>query len=235
MKTQEGLWKLSPSGLYGFEECKACFWIENHHEKAPSIPPVLNMAMDSIFKARYDMYREKNELPPEIQELSKEGVSLFRDVETLNKWRGHVSLLRVVNERVGYVLSGKLDEVLVEKDGRLIPTDFKSSGYAPKDDKQKYYVSQLNAYALMFREHGHKPSDRAILLHYFVKDTDNPSLNVEFTSHIDPVKIDLDEFEKKLAEMVSLLNGPYPGDDLECGACVYFDGRSKIKRYLTPH
>jgi hypothetical protein len=187
------------------------------------------MAMDSIFKARYDLHREKNELPPEIQVLGKEGVSLFNDIETLNKWRGHASHLRIINEKAGYILSGKLDEVLVEKDGRLIPADFKSSGYAPKEDKQKYYVSQLNAYALMFREHGHKPSDRAILLHYFVKDSRNPSLNVEFINHIDPVKIDLDAFEKKLAEMVELLNGPYPGDDLECGSCVYFDERGKVK------
>mgnify|MGYP001585908407 FL=1 len=229
MKTAEGLWKLSPSGLYGFEACKACFWIENHHEKAPGIPPVLNMAMDSIFKARYDMHREKHELPPEIQALGKEGIRLFDDAETLNKWRGHASHLRVANEKDGYVLSGKLDEALVEKDGRLIPTDFKSSGYAPKEDKQKYYVSQLNAYALMFREHGYKPSDRAILLHYFVKDTKNPSLSVEFMNHIDPVKINLADFEKKLVEMVKLLNGPYPGDDLECGACIYFNERGKVK------
>lgn len=229
MKTEEGLWKLSPSGLYGFEECKSCFWIENHHKKAPGIPPVLNMAMDSILKSRYDIYRAKKKLPPEIKALKKEGIMLFSDMETLNKWRGHASHLRVVNEKIGYILSGKLDEVLVEKDGRLIPTDFKSSGYAPKDDKQKYYILQLNAYALMFREHGYEPSDRALLLHYFVKDTRNPSLDVKFASHIDPVRIDLTAFEKKLEKMIELLNGHYPGDDLECDACLYFKEREKIK------
>lgn len=200
MKTQEGLWRLSPSGLYSFEECRACFWIENHHGKPPSLPWLLNSAMDSILKSRYDTYRKKNELPPEIQKLEKEGIALFDDIETLDKWRGHPSHLRIINEKAGYVLSGKLDEVLVEKNGRLIPADFKSSGYAPKEDKQKYYVSQLNAYALMFREHGYKPADRAILLHYFVKDTKNPSLNVEFISHIDPVKINLNEIEKKISK-----------------------------------
>jgi hypothetical protein len=230
MKTKEGLWKLSPSGLYGFEECKACFWLENHHEKAPGIPPVLNMAMDSILKARYDMYREKKELPPEISGMEKEGIKLFEDVELLNKWRAHSSHLKVVNERVGYELAGKIDDVLVEKDGRLIPTDFKSSGYAPKVDKQKYYVAQLNAYALMFREHGYKPSDRAYLLHYFVKDTKDPSLNVEFANHIDPVKLDLAAFENKLADIVDLLNGPYPGNDLECANCAYQIGAAEKRK-----
>ncbi|MGC1686466.1 MAG: hypothetical protein WA734_12660 [Candidatus Acidiferrales bacterium] len=51
-KAEKGLWKLSPSGLYGFEECKSCLWIEQHHGKAPGIPPVLNMAMDSVLKSR---------------------------------------------------------------------------------------------------------------------------------------------------------------------------------------
>lgn len=229
MKTKEGLWRLSPSGLYGFEECQACFWLEHHHEKAPGIPPVLNMAMDNILKSRYDVYREKRELPPEVRPLGKEGITLFPDIEALNKWRGSTMYLKVINEKVGYELGGKLDEILVEKDGRLISTDFKSSGYAPKDDKQKYYVLQLTAYAFMFRKHGLNPSDRAILLHYFVKDAKNPSLQVEFISHIDPVRLDLPTFEKKLEDIVRLLDGPYPGDDLACEKCVYYAERHKRK------
>ena len=228
-QTKEGLWKLSPSGLYGFEECKACFWLTHHHEKAPGIPPVLNMAMDSVLKSRYDLYRGKGHLPPEVKELGKEGIKLFPDLETLNKWRGSTAHLKVINEKAGYEIAGKLDEVLVEEDARLIPTDFKSSGYTPKDDKQKYYVLQLTAYAFMFRKHDLNPSDRAILLHYFVKDVKNPSLSVEFASHVDPVRIDLDGFEKTLAEMVRLLEGPYPGDDLACKHCVYHEGRHKTK------
>ncbi|MBI4086101.1 MAG: PD-(D/E)XK nuclease family protein [Candidatus Liptonbacteria bacterium] len=227
MKTKEGLWKLSPSGLYGFEECRTCFWLEHHHTRAPGLPFVLNMAMDSVLKSRYDAYREKEELPPEIQSLGNEGITLFRDIETLNKWRGSTMHLRVVNEKVGYEIGGKLDEVLIEKNGRLIPTDFKSSGYAPKEDKQKYYVSQLTAYAFMFQKHELNPSDRAILLHYFLKDPRNPSLQVEFISHIDPVRLDLPGFENKLEDIVGLLNGPYPGDNLACEKCLYYAGRNE--------
>lgn len=229
MKTKEGLWRLSPSGLYGFEECKSCFWLEHHHGRPPGIPPVLNMAMDSIFKARYDSFREKGEMPPEIRKLEKEGIRLFDDLETLNKWRGHAKYLKVADERTGFELSGKIDEILVEKNGHLIPTDFKSSGYAPKEDKQKYYIAQLNAYAYMFRHQGYKPSNRGILLHYFVKDVKNPSLEVSFENHIDPVNLDLKKFEKLLKDVVELLNGPYPGDGLECKSCLYHAGRQEIR------
>jgi PD-(D/E)XK nuclease superfamily len=229
-KNKNGLWKLSPSGLYGFEECKACFWIAQHYEKAPGIPPVLNIAMDSVLKSRYDAFREERELPPEIAALGAEGVTLYPDGETLNKWRGGTAPLKVVNEETGNELGGKLDEVLVEKDGRLIPTDFKSSGYTPKPEKQKYYLLQLTAYAYMFAEHGLAPSDRGILPHYFVKDAKNPSLSVEFTSHIDPVPIDLANFPKRLKAMVALLNSPYPSDNPACEICTYFAKRREISQ-----
>lgn len=229
MPTEKRIWRLSPSGLYGFEECKACFWLDHHHGKAPSLPWLLNSAMDSILKSRYDAYREKGKLPPEAQELVKEHISFFTDKEKLDKWRGHSSHLKVAKEDLGFELTGKIDDVLVEKDGRLIPTDFKSSGYAPKDDKKKYYILQLNAYAYMFRHQGFRVSDRGILLHYFVKDAKNPSLSVEFASHIDWVDIDTDAFERKLCDMVALLNGPYLGDGSECEKCVYYAGREKKK------
>lgn len=230
MKNQDGLWRLSPSGLYGYTDCPSCFWLEQHYDRPPSIPPVLNMAMDQILKNRFDSFRAKGELPPEIKELEKEGISLFPDVETLNVWRSNTKALEVRNEKAGYILAGKLDEVFVTRDRRYIPVDYKSSGYEPKEDKQKYYVLQLNAYALMFREHGLPPADRAYLVHYFIKDTKNASLAVEFKGHLDPVKIDLDVLEKTLANIVHLLNGPYPGDNLECKNCVYYKGRENNKK-----
>ena len=102
MKTREGLWKLSPSGLYGFEECKACFWLEHHHGKAPSLPWLLNSAVDSILKSRYDRYRAEGKMPPEIKKLEIEGLTLFQDLETLNKWRANTQELKIINENMGF-------------------------------------------------------------------------------------------------------------------------------------
>ena len=229
MKTKEGLWKLSPSGLYTYTECKACFWLENHHKRPPMLPLLLNSAMDSILKARYDQYRAEQKFPPETEKLVKEGVKPFGDLELLNEWRTNLNVLRVEDEDAGYVLVGKIDEVFEEQDGRLIPVDYKSSGNAPAEDKQKYYKDQLTAYGFMLSKNGYKPSDRAFLLHYFVKDKNNPSIEVKFDSHVDEVKIDLGSFEKKLKEMIKFLHDPYPGDDMECEKCVYHVGRDGAK------
>lgn len=226
MKTKEGLWKLSPSGLYTYSECPSCFWVDNHYKKAPMLPLLLNTAMDSILKHRYDAYRAKGTFPPEAKELEKEGIKPFADVGQLNEWREQLSALIVENSVAGYILRGKIDDVLVEGDGRLIPADYKSSGNAPAYDKQKYYVDQLTAYGFMFKQHGHEVSDRAYLLHYFVKDKTDPALEVKFSSHVDLVNINLNVIEQKLIDMVKLLNGDYPGHNPKCQKCTYYEGRA---------
>jgi len=227
MKNKDGLWKLSPSGLYGFTECKSCFWVDNHYKRAPMLPLRLNSAMDEILKNRYDKYRKKKTFPPEVLELEKEGIAPFLDLVQLNEWREKINALRVVDEKAGYELRGKIDDVLLENDGRFVPADYKSSGDAPKDDKQKYYKDQLAAYGFMFARHGHSVSTRAYLLHYFPKDKTNPSMRVGFDGHVDLVKIDLKKIEKKLKDMVKLLNGKYPGHNPDCNKCVYYKERQK--------
>lgn len=238
MKNKDGLWRISPSGLYAYTECQACWWVNNHFKRVPSFPLLLNSAMDSILKARYDKYRAKGEFPPEAKELADEGMKPWDDLDQLNEWRERLEPLEVVNEEVGYRLVGKIDDVLVDPTssrlrgagaGALVPADYKSSGNAPKEDKQKYYIDQLTAYGLMFKKHGHEVSDRAYLLHYFVKDKNNPSTKVEFDSHVDLVSIDVDGLEKKLVDMVKVLDGEYPGHNPECQMCGYLEGRREFE------
>lgn len=220
MKTEEGLWKLSPSGLYGYEECPRCFWIEQHVGSQPGIPFTLNNAMDSKLKERYDQFRKKGKIPPEVASLK--GIRLFEDLNTLDQWRRSPAALQYINEKEGYVLRGKLDEVFVNNKGELLPIDFKSSGDAPKEDKYKYYVSQLHAYALMFKNKGYKPAKVGYLVHYFTEDKKDPSLIMKFISHIDKVEIDLPAFEKKLKAIVALLERSLPKPSPACKNCGWY-------------
>ena len=226
MKTKEGLWLLSPSGLYTYEECKACFWIEQRIGRPPSIPMRLNDAMDEKLKKRYDIYRKKGELPPEVSHL--ENVRLFSDLDLLNKWRNNKTELRYENKKDGYVLEGKLDEVFVTDKNEHILADYKSSGDEPKADKQKYYRLQLHAYALMLRGKGYEPADKAYLLHYFTKDRSDITMNMEFNFHIDEVALNLPAFEETLRDMVALLNREFPGADELCRKCVWLEKRAEL-------
>ncbi|MCX6760145.1 MAG: PD-(D/E)XK nuclease family protein [Candidatus Nealsonbacteria bacterium] len=230
MKTKENLWKFSPSGLYGYEDCPACFWAENHIGRHPfTLPLRLNDAMDERLKIRYDGFRKKNEIPPEIREqLKKEKIRLFEEQEKLDLWRSSVSGLRLVNEKDGYVFEGKIDELFVNDKNEVIPADYKSSGDEPKEDKQKYYRMQIHAYAMMLREKGYKPAGRGYLIHYFTKNRKDPSINMEFTCHLDKIEIDLSVFEKKMKEIVEFLENDFPGANLECHRCAWLERRKNI-------
>jgi len=67
----------------------------------------------------------------------------------------------------------------------FISADYKSSGNPPAEDKQKHYRDQLNAYGYTFKRYGMEVSDRAYLLHYWVKDKNNPTMEVTFECKID--------------------------------------------------
>jgi hypothetical protein len=214
--------KISPSGLYGFTECKTCFWI-GYHIGAVSTPPyVLNMAMDSILKSRFDHYRAQKRFPPEAEELTKDGVQPFIDMEKLAAWRGSAKHLQVASENDGYVLRGKIDDVFVESDGRLIPADYKSSGYAPKSDKQKYYRYQLAAYGFMFENAGFPVSDRAYLMHYYVADAKNPAIDIAFSGQIDRVEIAEIDIDTMLRDIVAFVRRPFPGLNPDCEDCAFY-------------
>jgi len=120
MKTNDGLWKLNPSSLYGYEACPACFWLEQHFGRKPMIPFRLNDAVDEKLKNRYDHFRKLGHLPTEISDKLK-GYKLFPDQEVLDGWRNWRKGLIYVNKKLGLVLSGALDEVLINPAGKLVP------------------------------------------------------------------------------------------------------------------
>jgi hypothetical protein len=228
-------WILSPSGLYDFTGCKSCFWVDHHIEGPGGMPLPLNMAMDSILKNRYDSYRKKGAFPPEVKELLKKGIKPFLDLVTLDPWRKSSKALAVANEKDGYILRGKIDDVFVEADGRLIAADYKSSGYAPKPDKQKYYRYQLAAYAYMFEKAGHKVSDRAFLLHYYVTDTKSPKIEVAFSGVVDEVSLRGINIPKMLRDIVKFLESPYPGLDPECETCTFYKDVNRLHLKSRSH
>lgn len=215
MKTDEGLWKLSPSGLYDYRDCKRCFWIKQHIGRVPGPPWRLNDAVDSKLKVRYDEHRRSGTLPPEIKHLKD--VSLFADQDLINQWRNWQSGLSFENKKDRYKLGGAIDDLLVSQDGKHIPIDFKASGDPPKESKKDYYIPQLHAYALMLRENKYPSADKAYLVHYYTKDRKDPSLNMEFAVALDEISLDLSSFEQELRDVVKLLEGPIPSPSVRYG------------------
>jgi len=230
MKNKEGLWVFSPSGLYNFVGCPACFWVDQHVGRAPTLPLRLNDAMDTKLKSRYDSFRKKGQLPPEISELKD--IRLYPNLDELEIWRSKKSELQYINKRDGYVLAGKIDELFINKRGEFIIADYKSSGDEPKPEKLDYYWLQLHGYALMFLKKGYKVANKAYLLNYYPKIHTSASMRVDLACKIIEAHLNIPKFEKMLRKMVSFLNNDYQSANKECRVCEY---HTKRHNYLADY
>lgn len=219
MRNKDGLWSLSPSGLYNFIGCPSCFWMDQHVGRAPILPLRLNDAMDAKLKSRYDSFRKKGLMPPEIADMK--GLKLYPDLEQLDLWREKKSELQFENKKDGYVLAGKIDELFVNRKGEFVIADYKSSGDEPKPEKLNYYLLQLHGYSLMFLKKGFKVANKAYLLNYYPKTRTSPSMSVELACKVIEAKLDIPEFEKTLRQIVKFLNKDYPKANKECRMCAF--------------
>ena len=88
-------YKFSPSSLSLLKDCPRCFWL--HFKKGIKRPagifPSLPSGMDMILKAHFDKFRDKGELPPELNEINGK-IKLFDDVELLKIWRSNFKGIR---------------------------------------------------------------------------------------------------------------------------------------------
>ena len=141
--------KVSPSGISYLLECPRCLWLHyNEDRKRPrGIFPSLPDGMDNVFKKYFDGYRERGELPPEI-DGKVDGV-LFSDKRQLRAWQefnfGKGGIKALIPE-FDIQVSGAIDELLIASDGAYIPFDFKTRGYPTKEDTHEHYRHQLDLY-----------------------------------------------------------------------------------------
>lgn len=211
-------YSLSPSRLGLLEVCPRCFWLENvGGMPRPQTPfPTLMSGIDRILKERFDSFRAKGELPPE---LGKEGVDagLFRDLGLLNKWRSNREGLRYVDGENGVVLRGLVDEVL-QKGDRLIVLDFKTRGTELKEETAHYSQDQLNIYNFLLRKNGYETEDYSYLL-YYIPEKINGNGDFIFDTRLVKMNTDVGHAEALFKKGIEVLKGGMPGSSPECGFC----------------
>jgi CRISPR/Cas system-associated exonuclease Cas4 (RecB family) len=159
------MYNVSPSSLNLFIECPRCFWLYVKQKiSRPRAPAsTLPTGMDILIKNHFDCFRKKDMLPPELQ-----GKVKFMPVkqELLDKWRNW--RIGLSYEEADVCLRGALDECFVDNDV-YIPVDYKTRGFALKDDSAGYYQNQLNLYALLLKKNNYKTSSFAYLVFYILQ------------------------------------------------------------------
>ncbi len=210
--------KLSPSTLNLFLECPKCFWLEKVKgiHRPRGIFPSLPGGMDNLIKKYFDSYRIQGTLPPEI-DGKVEGV-LMADLHLLNQWRSWRTGLVYRHPESGAILSGALDDLLVNPSKQIyMPFDYKTRGYALKEDSSSYYENQLNCYSLMLDANGLKSAGFGYLCYYIPTDVKEGG-QVKFNVTVKKMKVNSQAAKKVFEDALSLIAGPMPKAH---SACIY--------------
>lgn len=165
-------YKLSSSSLGLMKDCPRCFWLQIHElwKRPEGIFPSLPSGMDRVLKKHFDNFRDKGKLPPElIKNKESEGMRLFGanedEKELLEVWRNNRKGIQFEDEE-GNILKGAVDNILVIDD-KLVVLDYKTRGYALKEDTHEHYQDQLDIYNFLLRKNGFKTEDFGFLLFYY--------------------------------------------------------------------
>jgi hypothetical protein len=221
MKTFNGQIKLSPSTLNLFLECRKCFWlgqVKGVH-RPRGIFPSLPGGMDGLIKKYFDKYRVQVKLPPEID--GKVDGLLMADLDLLNKWRSWRTGLIYRDPDSGAILSGALDDLLVDPGKQVfMPFDYKTRGYALKEDSSSFYQNQLNCYSLMLDANGLKSAGFGYLCYYIPTDVSEDG-QVKFEVTVKKMNVSSEDAKKVFESAQELINGPMPKSHGVCQYCSW--------------
>ena len=204
------VYKLSPSSLKLMEECPRCFWLNKH--KVWSRPsgafPTLPAGMDRILKIHFDRFRSKETLPPELCTNNHcTNLKLFNDEELLKVWRNNLKGIRYTDKE-GNVFYGAVDNILTEGK-KLIVLDYKTRGYALKEDTAGMYQIQLDAYNFLLRKNGYETEDYGFLLFYMPKEVTTTG-EVIFDTELVKMKTHPSHAEKLFEKALNMLKEECP-------------------------
>jgi len=216
-------YRFSPTSLSLFKECPRCFWMDKVKKiKRPrGIFPSLPGGMDAVLKKYFDIYRKNGKLPPEID--NKVEGSLFSDMKKLDNWRNWRKCeLQYIDDKNDACLTGALDDCIV-KDGFYVPLDYKTRGWALKENPAKYYQLQLDCYCLMLESSGCKTCKKGYLVFYWPLAVTEDGI-VKF--HVEPILLstDIGNAKDMVAKASNILNSDVPPVQGEsCQYCAYLN------------
>ena len=198
-------------------DCERCFWLDKHKiwKRPGGIMPSLPSGMDKILKNHFDKFREKELLPPELCDQGHcEGMKLFNQKDLLKAWRNNLKGIRW-EDKEGNILCGAVDDLLI-KNNKIIVLDFKTRGYALKENTSDMYQNALDIYNFLLRKNNYKTEDFAFLLYYIPKEVTEKG-EIIFDKLLIKRKINVENAEKLFNNALKLLNSECPEEG--CGWC----------------
>lgn len=215
---------LSASTLEVLLDCPRCFWLEQNglRRRPRGIRATLPSGMDLVLKRYFDQYR--GSLPPELKG-HVEG-RLIDDQSLLDAWRDRGRGLAYQDPFLGARLKGLLDDCVVQG-GAYIPLDYKTKGFAPREDAHKWNQHQLDIYTLLLEANGYRTAGHGYLVFYHPLSAHEGG-RVQFA--ITPRKVPTDRAAalRLFEEAVGLIRGPEPAMRTGCEYCLLENIRTLV-------
>lgn len=178
--------------------------------------------MDRILKENFDSFRQRDEMPPELKELS--GMRLFADIKLLNEWRNNRK--GISHESNGVMFRGAVDDML-SNGGKLAVLDFKTRGYPLKEDTHEHYRGQLDSYTYLLERNGFEAEHYGYLLFYYPDKVVGNGISM-FETRLVKVDTDPSRAEKKLNDAVACIKSSEPPKaSAGCEYCKYSETRKR--------
>ncbi len=214
--SKDGRVWLSHTSLEVLQRCPRCFWLQVRKgiRQPEGIVSRLANRFDVVVKNYFDSYRVKNKFPPMVDgKLPGNLQNPFVEKYFVR-----------INDKFGFY--GKLDECLVDSEGRHSPVDFKTSSSDPREKETlDAYKSQIDDYVFLISENEKKVTGEGYLIYFY------PDLSVELHDgfpmivHIQKLLGNPDNTRKRIENAIKVLEEDVPSSNPECVFCKYIDIR----------
>jgi len=220
--------KLSRSKIEFFLECPKCFYMDRRMGiiRPPGFPFNLNIAVDTLLKQEFDIYRQKALAHPLIKNYKVD--ALPEPHENLNDWRNTLKGIRFLHEPTNFIVYGAIDDLWKNSKGEYIIVDYKATSkfgniVELNNTWHGGYKRQMEIYQWLFRRNGFPVSDTGYFV-YCNGRTYNKVFNakLEFDVTLIPYKGDDSWIEKTIFDIHKCLNSDkIPESGKECEYCEY--------------
>lgn len=228
-------WKLSRSKIELFTECPRCFYLDNKlgtsRPRGPSF--TINIAVDTLFKKEFDAYRAQGTKHPLCEQYGIDAVPYTHT--NMDVWRENFKGITYMDPGTGFTISGAVDDIWVDPDGKLIVVDYKATSkegtISTLDDSswKDSYARQMGVYQWLLGKNGFDVSPTGYFVYANAK-SDGASFDgqLEFEVTAVPCQGDTSWIDDLLPRIKETLDSDViPPTGKSCEFCPYREAAGK--------
>lgn len=229
-------YKLSRSRLDRFLKCPCCFYLDRRLGVDQVSGPAftLNSATDTLLKKEFDECRARKISHPLMKKYKIDAVPFQH--EMIDEWRENFKGVQYLHEPTNLLITGAVDDIWVNPDGKLLVVDYKSTSTQKEIDIndgtpwKDAYKRQMEIYQWLLEMNGFDVSDTGYWV-YVNADTEQDAFDGKliFDEEIISHKGDRSWVEQSIIDAHKcLMKKKCPPPTEECEWCQYREAALKV-------